>query len=103
MEVIQTAVFNKITREDNKVNLDNFVEFLIYIMEIVEEFSYVLDSNQKNEMTKNVANKANLFNYKNIDPDLVDAIIENICKASKNDIMVNKKRIKKWTRFFCMG
>lgn len=103
MEVIQTAVYNKIVRKDNEVNLDNFVEFLISIMEIVEEFSYALDSPQKNEITVKVANQINSFECNNIEPSLIEAIIENLCKASKNNIKVNQKPKRKWYfRFFCM-
>lgn len=107
MEVIQTAVYNKIVRNDNEQSksLNNIIDYVVYIMETVEEFSYALDSDQKKYIVKTIAKIINPFNYnETITEDMIEAIIDNICKASKNNIQLNKQRDnRKWyISLFCL-
>ena len=83
------AVFNKTKRKmfENNSKFSNGVDYLVFIMEVVEEHSYLLSSCEKHTYTLNIARKLNIVPL--YDELTNNAILDSICKASKKRIKVN--------------
>ena len=102
MDSVEIAIFNKTKRKmfDGNMRFTNVVDYLVFIMQIVEEYSYMLTPEEKQDMTISIGKKLEFGNIKEFDDETLQAILRNVCLASKQKIAVNVKR--KRGMFSCM-
>lgn len=85
MDSIEIAIYNKTKRKmfDQKITFTNIVDYIVFVMEVVEEYSYMLTAFEKHQFAINIAKRIDFLSLDKYDERVINAIIENICKASK--------------------
>jgi len=94
MDSVELAIFNRTKRKmfDTNTKFTNVADYLVFVMEIVEEYSYMLSPEEKRINVIRVAKRLGMVPMIDIDDTLLAAIIRNVCVASKQQLDINKRK-----------
>ena len=99
-ESIFIAAMNRVKKEMFRVNahFDNIIEYIVFIMQVVEEYDYLTGS-EKKELCIRIARFYDFGFVALFDDIFLSNIIKNINAASKGELNLNKKRKSFWRCF----
>ena len=104
-ESIFIAAMNRVKKEMFRANIkfsNNTIEYILFIMQVVEEYDY-LTGPEKKELCIRIARFFDFAFVSLFDDEFIASIIQSTIAVSKGQYKLNKKHASIWRRLLCIA
>lgn len=102
-ESIFIAAMNRTKKEmfRNNAKFDHIVDYIVFIMQVVEEYDYLTGS-EKNELCIRIARFFDFAFVSLYDDNFIAKLISSTIAASKGEFKLNNKKQSMMSKLFCL-